>query len=97
MRRFAFAFAAGLALASPAAHAARCDGDFELVRGAWVSTRYCRAAQIAEVAREVGYRVSPEALLRNPSKVEEICRWIGSDIRVQPACEQAHGILELSF
>ena len=97
MRCLALAFAIAIAVASSAAQAARCDGDFEKVRGAWVSTRYCRAAQIAKVAREVGYRVSPDELLRNPSKVEEICRWVGSDIRVQPACEQAHGILELAF
>lgn len=97
MRCFAVAFAIGTIAASTAAFAARCDGDFEIVRGAWVSTRYCRAAQIAKVARDVGYRVSADELLRNPSKAEEICRWIGSDIRVQPACEQTHGILELAF
>lgn len=98
MRWFALAAAAGLVMASTTAQAGRrCDGDFELVRGAWVSTRYCRAAQIAIVGREVGFRVSAEDILRSPSKAEEICRFVGSDIRVQPACEMASGLLQLSF
>lgn len=98
MRLFALAAVAGLVVASTTAQAGhRCDGDFELVRGAWVSTRYCRAAQIAIVGREVGFRVSPEEILRSPSKAEEICRFVGNDIRAQPACDMAGGLLQLSF
>jgi hypothetical protein len=98
MSRFVLAFAVSLACASSASYAgARCDGDFELVRGSWVSTRYCRAAQIASVAREVGIRVSPETIMRSPAKADEICRFIGSDIRVQPACDQVTSRFQLSF
>jgi hypothetical protein len=98
MSRFVMAFAVGLACASTSSYAgARCDGDFELVRGSWVSTRYCRAAQIASVAREVGIRVSPETIMRSPAKADEVCRFIGSDIRVQPACDQVTSRFQLSF
>jgi hypothetical protein len=98
MRRFVLVLVAGLALASSSAFAARrCDGNFELVRGSWVSTRYCRANEIASVARSLGFRVSTEAILTNPAKADEVCRWIGSDIRAQPACEQVHSIFQLTF
>lgn len=98
MRRFALIVAAGLAItSSPASAARRCDGNFELVRGSWVSTRYCRAHEIASVARSLGFRVSTEAILTNPAKADEVCRWIGSDIRAQPACDQVHAIFQLSF
>jgi len=86
-----------LALIPSTGHAARCDGDFQLVRGSWVSTRYCRAVQIAKVARENGMNVSAETLLRHPSRAEEVCRFVASDIRVHPACEQVHAIFEWAW
>jgi hypothetical protein len=98
MSRLVLAFAVALSCASTSSYAGqRCDGDFELVRGSWVSTRYCRAVQISSVAREMGMRVSPETIMKNPSKADEVCRFIGSDIRVQPACDQVTSRFQLSF
>lgn len=89
---------AGVALAPFPAFAARCDGDFELVRGSWVSTPYCRAVQIAEVARESGMQdVSAAKLLRHRAFAEEVCRFLHSDIRVHPACEELHPLVEWSW
>ncbi len=97
MRRFILAIGAGLALAPASAFATRCDGDFELVHGSWISTPYCRAVTIAEAARERGERVSPETLLRHPARAEEVCRFVKSDPYVHPACETLHPLLDLSF
>jgi hypothetical protein len=99
MNRLALAFVVALTFAasSASARAPRCDGDFQLVRGSWVSTPYCRVAQIASVARETGIRVSPETLLAHPARAEELCRFLKSDIRVQPACEQLYSIFQLNF
>lgn len=98
MRRFAIAFSASIVVMTQFAQAApRCDGDFQFVRGAWVSTPYCRAVEIASVAREAGVHVSAEAILRNPAKADEVCRFIGSNIRAQPACEMVHRGPELAF
>ena len=99
MYRLALAFVVALTFAVPSAsaRAPHCDGDFQLVRGSWVSTPYCRAAQIAEVARETGIHVSPEALLAHPSRAEELCRFLKADFRVHPACEELHSIFELAF
>lgn len=73
----------------------RCDGNFQFVRGSWVSTPYCRADQIARVAREVGVHTSAEALLAHPADVEEVCRFVGSDFRVHPACEELYSIFQI--
>jgi len=100
MRLATLILAAGLGFAGHPVDAAsrpRCDGDFQLVRGSWVSTRYCRAAQIAAVARESGMMVSTEEILRSRSRAEEACRFVGADIRVQPACDQTHAIIDLAF
>ncbi len=97
MKRFILVVGIGFAFAPSSAFAARCDGDFELVRGSWVSTPYCRAVTIAEAARERGERVSPETLLRHPARAEEVCRFVKSDPAVHPACESLHPLLDFSF
>ena len=97
MKRLIVCLCAGFLLVPTAAFAARCDGDFEHIRGSWVSTPYCRAVEIAEVARESGMHVSPETLLSHPLRAEEVCRFLNSDYRVHPACEQLHPILEFAW
>ena len=96
MNRYILVFVAGLALPSTSVYAAHCDGDFQLVRGSWVATPYCRAAQIASVAREFGIHVSAETILRHPGRQEELCRFLDSDFRVHPACDEVHPIWEWS-
>ena len=96
-RIIALIVGAALALAASEAWAGRCDGDFEWVRGAWVATPYCRAVTIAEAARDSGVHVSPETLLRHPGRADEVCRFLDSDIRVHPACENLRPLLEFSW
>jgi hypothetical protein len=98
MNRLALAFVVALTLATQSAQARpHCDGDFQFVRGSWVSSPYCRAEQIASVAREMGIRASAETLLEHPARAEELCRILRADIRVQPACEQIYSIFQLNF
>jgi hypothetical protein len=99
MNRLALAFVVALTFAAPSAsaRAPRCDGDFQLVRGSWVSTPYCRASQIAIAARDAGIHVSPEAILAHPSRGDELCRFLDADYRVHPACEELHSIFQLAF
>ena len=97
MNRLRLILVIGLALVPSVGYAARCDGNFQLVRGSWVSTRYCRAVEIAKVARESGWNVSAETLLRHPSRAEEVCRFIDSDIRAHPACEEIHAIFQWAW
>jgi hypothetical protein len=86
---------AALASTAEARHLPRCDGDFQFVRGSWVATPYCRADQIARVAREVGMHTSAEALLAHPADAEEVCRFLGPDARVHPACEELYSIFQI--
>ncbi len=100
MKRLAFACLLTLIVAVPAAEAKRmprCDGNFQFVRGAWVSTPYCRADQIARVAREAGMHTTAEALLAHPADAEEVCRFVGSDYRVHPACEELYSIFQINI
>jgi hypothetical protein len=98
MKRLALACLLALIAAAPSAEARRlprCDGNFQYVRGSWVSTPYCRADVIARVARERGMRTSAEALLAHPADAEEVCRFVGADYRVHPACEELYSILQI--
>ncbi|HML30076.1 MAG TPA: hypothetical protein PKE16_14835 [Hyphomicrobium sp.] len=73
----------------------RCDGNFQYVRGGWTSTPYCRADQIARVARQHGMRTTAEALLAHPADADEVCRFVGADYRVHPACEELYSIFQI--
>jgi hypothetical protein len=83
------------ASSAEARRAPRCDGNFQYVQGGWVSTPYCRADQIARVARESGVRTSASALLAHPADAEELCRFLDADIRVHPACEELYSIFQV--
>jgi hypothetical protein len=98
MIRFVLAGLLALAVAVPSADAARaprCDGDFQFVRGSWVSTPYCRADQIARVARETGKYTTASALLAHPADAEELCRFLDADYRVHPACEELYSMFQI--
>jgi hypothetical protein len=70
------------------AGAIECKEDYQIVQGRPISTPYCRDNYLATVARKYGFKVSESTIRNNPSRKEEICRYIGSDIRVQTACEE---------
>jgi hypothetical protein len=83
------------ASSAEAGRAPRCDGNFQYVRGGWVSTPYCRADQIARVARQRGMHTTAEALLAHPADAEEVCRFVDADYRVHPACEELYSIFQI--
>ncbi len=77
-----------LITAATGASAIQCDGDYQIVQGQPISTPYCRDGYLAQVARRYGFKTTPDAIRNNPSRKEEICRFIGNDIRVQTACQE---------
>ncbi len=77
-----------LVAAAPSASAIECKEDYQIVEGQPISTPYCRDNNLAAVARKYGFKVSDGAIRNNPSRKQEVCRDIGSDIRVQSACEE---------
>jgi hypothetical protein len=100
MIRLFLALIVALIAAAPTAEARRtprCDGNFQYVRGGWVSTPYCRADQIARVGREAGFHATAEALLRDHEKADELCRFLKSDFRVHPACEELYSIFQIDI
>jgi hypothetical protein len=77
-----------IAAAATSASAIECREDYQIVQGQPISTPYCRDGYLAQVAHEYGFKASAEAIRNNPSRKEEICRYIGNDIRVQTACSE---------
>ena len=77
-----------LVAAATSAQAIRCNGNFQVVNGQEISTPYCRDNALAAVARAYGFNVSDATVRNNPARKQEICRWIGSDIRTRPACDE---------
>lgn len=70
----------------PAEARIKCRDGFQSVQGSWLSTPYCRDAQVAAVARSYGVRVSDVAIRENPNLKRHVCRFIGQDIRVKDSC-----------
>lgn len=65
----------------------KCNGPFQVVRGAGeIATPYCEDEYLATVARGYGINVSGSAIRRSPSRKEEVCRAIGHDSRVYDIC-----------
>ena len=85
--RFIFFVARALAIASPVS-SITCHGDYQVVNGQEISTPFCRDNALASVARQAGFHISNSAIRNNPAKKEEVCRYLGSDIRVYTACEE---------
>lgn len=65
----------------------RCNGAFQVVRGAGeIATPYCEDQYLATVARKYGVRVSGSQIRRSPNRKEEVCQMIGHDSRVYDIC-----------
>ena len=77
-----------LVAAVTSASAIECREDYQIVQGQPISTPYCRDGFLAKVANEYGFKTSAATIRNNPSRKEEICRFIGTDIRVQTACSE---------
>jgi hypothetical protein len=63
-----------------------CRDGFQVVEGREISTPYCNDNLVAQVAREHGMKVSEETVRNSPSAKDEVCRFVGSDIRIQNYC-----------
>lgn len=68
-----------------------CHEGFQVVNGQEISTPYCNDNYVAEVARKHGVKVSDEAVRNSPSVKGQICRFVGSDIRIEHYCEGDRG------
>lgn len=81
---------AGAVLTSAASSVAaiECRENYQIVQGQPISTPYCRDGYLAAVARQYGFKTTAATVRNNPSRKEEICRYIGHDIRVQTACSE---------
>ena len=83
-----FAAAAAMAFLSSATAEAKieCREGFQVVNGQDISTPYCNDGLIAQVGRDHGMKVSAETVRNSPSTRNEVCRFVGSDIRIQHYC-----------
>ena len=75
--------AAGLfiiaSFSAPVAQAAiTCKDGFQMSGGNWISTPYCNDAHLAQLARNIGVKVSDDELRNNPAKKDEVCELIGN-------------------
>ena len=87
MRTVSLLLAAMMALNVPAARARIvCRDTYQVVAGQEISTPYCQDNSLAQVARGYGRHVSDAEVRNNPGLKNELCRYLGSDIRVQTAC-----------
>ncbi len=88
-----FAICLGLLVLGSVSAQARiaCREGYQMVNGQEISTPYCNDNYVAEVARKYGFKVSNEAVRNSPAKKDEICRVIGSDIRIHNYCDTDSG------
>lgn len=68
--------------------AIKCDRNFQLVSGNWVSTSYCEEAYFAKVAQSYGFNVSATSIRNKPFQKRNICRALINDTRVTGMCKQ---------
>ena len=88
MRKMSLLFLVTSALAVESSAHARimCHDNYQVIAGQEISTPYCQDNTLAQVARGYGRRVSDAEVRNNPGLKNELCRYLGSDIRVQTAC-----------
>lgn len=88
MKTLTAAMLLALAATMPADAAIKCRGNFQVQKnGNEIATPWCQDQYLAIVAREYGTRVTPAAVRNNPGIKGEVCRFIGSDIRVRDTCQ----------
>ena len=86
MPKMLFLATSALAVASSANARIVCHDSYQVVAGQEISTPYCQDNNLAQVARGYGRRLSDAEVRNNPALKNELCRYLGSDIRVQSAC-----------
>lgn len=63
----------------------QCDGQYQMVSGNPIATPYCQDNYLAQIARGYGMKVSI-ADVRIPSRKQEVCGFVGHDVRVSSIC-----------
>jgi hypothetical protein len=84
-------FIAILTISTGASARIVCHDDFQVINGQEIATPYCQDNELAHVARGFGRRVSDAEVRNNPALKDELCRYLGSDIRVKTACASSTG------
>jgi hypothetical protein len=64
----------------------RCKESFQVVAGQLIETPWCEDANLAEVARAYGTKVTAREIRNNPNLKQQLCRFIGYDLRVKDTC-----------
>lgn len=78
-----------LQVASAATNQAiKCDRNFQLVSGNWISTSYCEEDYFAKVAQSYGFNVTATSIRNKPFQKRNICRALINDTRVTGMCKQ---------
>lgn len=75
-----------LGFATAASAHARCDGDFQLIHGSWIATRYCQRQVADHVARAEHTRITHHTVSSSDETPEEFCRWHNADIETYTYC-----------
>jgi hypothetical protein len=78
--------AAALSLADAASAEIRCNGTFQIVAGQLIETPWCEDSNLAEVARAYGTKVTAQEIRKRPLLKQQLCRFIGYDLRVKDTC-----------
>lgn len=65
-----------------------CNNGYQKIGGTQMATPYCQDALLAQVAREHGMKATAAHIRENPNYKREVCRFVGSDIRVSEHCLQ---------
>jgi hypothetical protein len=75
-----------VACSSSASAAIVCDGPYQIIRGQPHTTPYCEDRYLAQVARSYGFKVTDSQIRNNHSIKSDVCRAIGSDLRIANIC-----------
>lgn len=75
-----------LGLANVASAQGRCDGDFELVHGSWVATRYCQRMVAERIANAEHAHITRHTVRPTDETPDEFCRWHNGEIETSTYC-----------
>lgn len=75
-----------LGFASVASAQARCDGDFQLIHGNWIATRYCQRLTAEHVANAEHSHIARHATRSSDETPDEFCRWHNGEIETDTYC-----------
>ena len=74
------------AASQPAEARIQCKGNFQVTKYGLIATPYCEEAQIANVARSYGVKVTADQVRKDPLTKVRLCFRFGSDVRLKGSC-----------